>query len=128
MDSSNKWSYKTDSKLESKNIKQYIFDTSDFNTFVEKSFEKFKELSKTEKFDAIMTRSLPPESQFVGLKIKEINKDIPWIVSLGDPIANNPYETKPYLLEKSDNIKFLNTLGHTTIVTSFKILDKLFKS
>lgn len=96
---SNKWSYKIDSKLESKNIKQYIFDTDDFDEFVEKSFDKYKELSATEKFDAIMTRSLPPESQLVGLKIKAINKDIPWIVSLGDPIANNPYETKPYCLE-----------------------------
>lgn len=101
---SNKWSYQTDSKLESKNIKQYVIDTTNFNDFVEKSFEKYKELSKTEKFDAIMTRSLPPETQLVGLKIKEIDKDIPWIVSLGDPIANNPYETKPFCLENRHKI------------------------
>ena len=101
---SNKWSYQTDSKLESKNIKQYVFDTDNFDEFVEKSFDKYKELSATEKFDAIMTRSLPPESQLVGLKIKEIDKNIPWIVSLGDPIANNPYETKPYFLENKYKI------------------------
>lgn len=101
---SNKWSYQTDSKLESKNIKQYVFDTEDFDEFVEKSFNKYTELSSNEHFDAIMTRSLPPESQLVGLKIKEIDKDIPWIVSLGDPIANNPYETKPYLLENKHKI------------------------
>ena len=39
---SNKWSYQTDSKLESKNIKQYVFDTDNFDEFVEKSFEKYK--------------------------------------------------------------------------------------
>ena len=46
-----------------------------------------------------MTRSLPPESQLVGLKIREIDKNIPWIASLADPIANNPYETSEFILK-----------------------------
>lgn len=96
---SNKWSYNKESELKSDNIEQFIIDTDSFDEYVEKTFEIYKELSKKEKFDAIMTRSLPPESQLVGLKIKEIDKEIPWIISLGDPIANNPYETFVYLMQ-----------------------------
>lgn len=89
----NNWSYKSETKMESKNIHHYPFKVDDFDTFEKLCFEKYQELSKTIKFDAIMTRSMPPESQNVGLMIKKIDKDIPWIVSLADPIGNNPYET-----------------------------------
>lgn len=101
---SNKWSYKKDSELKSDNIRQIIIDTDDFDEFVEKAVETYKKLTKTEKFDAIMTRSLPPESQYVGFKIREMDKDIPWIASLADPIANNPYETTFYLLQNRHKI------------------------
>ena len=97
--SSNKWSYNKESELTSPNIRQIIINTDNFDVFVEKTFEKYVELSKTEKFDAIMTRSLPPESQLIGFKIKEVDKDIPWIASLADPIGNNPYETTFYFLQ-----------------------------
>lgn len=95
---SNKWSYKKDSDMTSDNIRQVIIDTDDFDEFVDKAVETYKELSKTEKFDAFMTRSLPPESQYVGFKIREFDKTTPWIASLADPIANNPYETTFYFL------------------------------
>lgn len=105
---SNKWSYKKDSELTSDNIRQIIIDTDSFDEFVEKTVETYKELTKTEKFDAIMTRSLPPESQYVGFKIREIDKDIPWIASLADPIGNNPYETTFYFL--GNRFKFVRNL------------------
>lgn len=101
---SNKWSYKKDSELTSDNIRQIIIDTDDFDDYVEKTVETYKELTKAEKFDAVMTRSLPPESQYVGLKIREIEKDIPWIASLADPIGNNPYETTPFFMQSSRKI------------------------
>ena len=101
---SNKWSYKKDSELKSDNITQYIIDTDDFNEYVDKAVELYKELVKTQKFDAIMTRSLPPESQLVGFKIREIDKDIPWIASLADPIGNNPYETTFFFLNNRHKI------------------------
>ncbi|MFR8622331.1 hypothetical protein [[Ruminococcus] torques] len=41
-----------------------------------------------------MTRSMPPESHEIGLKIKEIKPEIKWIASFGDPIANNPFVLK----------------------------------
>lgn len=90
---SNNWSYKSETKLESKNVHQIAFDVDNFDDFERLCLEKYEELSKKIKFDAIMTRSMPPESQNVGLKIKAKDKNIPWIVSLADPIGNNPYET-----------------------------------
>ena len=51
-----------------------------------------------------MTRSMPPESQYVGLKIREKDKSIPWIVSLADPIGNNPYETIYPLLNNKHKV------------------------
>ena len=95
---SNKWSYKKDSDMTSDNIRQVIIDTDDFDDFVDKAVATYKELSKTEKFDAFMTRSLPPESQYVGFKIREFDKTTPWIASLADPIGDNPYETTFYFL------------------------------
>lgn len=95
---SNKWSYKKDCKLESDNINQIIIDTDDFDEFINTAVSKYEELSKNIKFDAIMTRSFPPECQYAGFKIKEIDSNIPWIASIADPIANNPYETSQYLL------------------------------
>ena len=46
---SNKWSYKKDSDMTSDNIRQVIIDTDDFDEFVDKAVETYKELSKTEK-------------------------------------------------------------------------------
>lgn len=106
--SSKKWSYTKESDLKSKNVNQYIIETEDFDEFIEKTYAKYIELSKKIKFDAIMTRSMPPESQKVGLMIKQINPDIPWIVSLADPIGNNPYETTPLIL--SNRIKFIKNM------------------
>jgi len=96
---SNKWSYNKAADLTGENIEQHIIDTEDFGEFVEKSVEIYRELSKEQKFDAIMTRSLPPESQHVGFKIKEFDPDVKWIASLADPIGNNPYETYVYFLQ-----------------------------
>ena len=91
--SSSRWSYNSKSELESDNIKHYTIDTDDFDEFNERTVEIYKKLSKKIKFDAIMTRSMPVEPQKAGFEIKKFDKDIPWIVSLADPIGNNPYET-----------------------------------
>lgn len=105
--SSKQWSYNKETKLESENIKKITIKTDDFNVFIDKCVEEYKKLSKKIKFDAIMTRSMPPESQEVGLRIKEFDKDVPWITSLADPIGNNPYET---LLILQNRIKLVRNL------------------
>lgn len=134
---STKWSYKKDSEMVSDNIRQYIIDTDDFDEFVEKAVDTYKELCKTEKFDAIMTRSLPPESQYVGFKIREMDPKIPWIASLADPIGNNPYETKFYFLENRHKLVrklyfhaphfFLNKVAPLIKKPAFQKLSSLYK-
>ena len=134
---SNKWSYKINSKLESENIKTFAIDTEDFDDFNNEVFNIYKKLSKEIKFDAIMTRSLLPESQYVGIKIHEMDKDIPWIISLNDPIANNPYETYVYFLQNRHRIVrdfylnaphfFLNKIAPLINRPSFKKLAELYK-
>ncbi|MBE6712952.1 MAG: glycosyltransferase family 4 protein [Ruminococcaceae bacterium] len=134
---STKWSYKKDSAMKSDNIRQYIIDTDDFDEFVEKTVETYKELCKTEKFDAIMTRSLPPESQYVGFKIRAIDPTIPWIASLADPIGNNPYETKFYFLENRHKLVrklyfhaphfFLGRIAPLIKRPAFQKLSQLYK-
>ena len=79
--SSSQWTYNKVTDLKSDNVEQYIIDTDNFDEYIDKTVEKYIELSKDIKFDAIMTRTMPPEPQEVGLRIKKIDKDIPWIVS-----------------------------------------------
>lgn len=134
---SNKWSYKKESEMTSPNIRQYIIDTDDFDDFVAKAVETYKELSKNEKFDAIMTRSLPPESQYVGFKIREFDPSIKWIASLADPIGNNPYETRFYFLENRHKLVrklymhaphfFLDKIAPLIKKPMFQKLSQLYK-
>ena len=105
------------------NITTYSIDTDSIDEWVEWCVEKFDELNETRQYDAIMTRSTPPESILVGERIKEKYPEIKWIASLADPVANNPYEIKAYIDEiktiskpqkkelkaalKSDNLDYL---------------------
>ena len=92
------WGY--NAKMDSKddgNIRVFPIDTNDINEWVDWCIEKFKDLNDAYPYDAIMTRSTPPESILVGKKIKELYPDIKWIASLADPVSNNPYELKAYI-------------------------------
>lgn len=126
---SNKWSYNKDSELTGDNIEQHIVNTESFDEFVDEAVKLYFELSKTQKFDAIMTRSLPPESQYVGFKIKEKDRDVKWIASLADPIGNNPYETHVYFLQH--HRKFIRNAyfhaPHFFLEKVCKVLGKLKK-
>ena len=58
-----------------------------------------------EKYDFIMTRSMPPEAHEVGRQIKKLFPEIKWIASFGDPLVGTPYlkiadEENPYLLRR----------------------------
>lgn len=121
----NSWSYNNETKLESKNIHHFPFKVDNFDDFENLCIEKYKELIKTVKFDAIMTRSMPPESQNVGLKIKEMDNKIPWIASLADPIGNNPYETiYPLLYNKNRIVRNMYWLFPQFAVNNLTKLSK----
>ncbi len=92
---SKNWSYKSEfSNFEEPNIRTYSIDTDDIMVWVDACISKFEELYPSRKYDCIMTRSTPPESILVGLKIKEKHPEVKWVASFADPVANNPYDLK----------------------------------
>ena len=99
---SKQWGYKADMQQHNEpNITCYSIETDDIDAWVEGSIAKFEELYPQQKYPCIMTRSTPPESILIGLRIKEKYPDVQWIASLADPVANNPYELKAYVDECS---------------------------
>ena len=86
------WSYKrTDLECDA-SIRRIYSNTDDVDTFADTAINYYK--THRGEYDIVMTRSMPEEDHKVGLKIKELDPDIYWIASFGDPIANNPYVLK----------------------------------
>ena len=70
--------------------KQFLVETDSINEWVEEAIFIFEREHERKPYDAIMTRSMPPESIDVAKAIKEKHPDLPWIASLGDPISRVP--------------------------------------
>lgn len=97
------WSYGNNDNLENnKNINCIFAESNNLKDWKKEAIKYFKE--NKNKYDAVMTRSMPPESHEIGIKIKKIKPCIKWIASFGDPIANNPYVS---LTKKNDHTRFL---------------------
>ena len=87
------WSYGNKEYLpECENVRKIPIQADTLEIWKNKTIEYFNAHKK--EYDIIMTRSMPPESHEIGLKIKEIKPEIKWIASFGDPIANNPFVLK----------------------------------
>ena len=97
------WSYGNKETLENRdNVNSIFAKSNNLKDWKKEAIEYFK--NNKDKYDIVMTRSMPPESHEVGLKIKKIKPSIKWIASFGDPIANNPYVN---LSKKMDNTRLL---------------------
>lgn len=97
------WSYGNNDNLENnKNINCIFAESNNLKDWKKEAIKYFKE--NKNKYDVVMTRSMPPESHEIGIKIKKIKPSIKWIASFGDPIANNPYVS---LTKKIDHTRFL---------------------
>ena len=84
------WSYgKSEDLKVGKNIERIYADTDNLNNYLVEAVDYFK--NNIDKYDVVMTRSMPEVSHEIGLKIKELKPEIVWIASFGDPIANNPF-------------------------------------
>lgn len=95
---SKQWGYQnTMQQLNDKNLRCFTISTDSIDEWVEASIKQFEKLYVEEKYECIMTRSMPPESILIGQRIKEKYPQIKWIASLADPIANNPYEIRAYI-------------------------------
>ena len=110
------WSYGNKDYLpESANIKCIYSKAEDLNQWKKDAIEYFKK--NKDKYDIIMTRSMPPESHVIGIEIKKIKPEIIWIASFGDPIANNPYtklaikEYNPWELRSYYRLKIRNVIS-----------------
>lgn len=51
----------------------------------------FIKLNKTQKYDAIYSRVMPPNGHLAGLIIKLIKPKIKWVVYFSDPVWNSPF-------------------------------------
>lgn len=86
------WSYGHDNLPINTNINVIQANVKDLKEFKKSAIEYYNE--NIDKYDMIMTRSMPEESHEIGIEIKKINPKIFWIASFGDPIGKNPYVVK----------------------------------
>lgn len=85
------WSYGSGSVLPGcENQRRIEAQSGDLKTWVNEAVRYFS--AHREKYDFVMTRSMPPECHLAGLRIKQRFPDVKWIASFGDPICRNPYE------------------------------------
>lgn len=99
------WGYKHDLPVRADNARVLPVDTDDVDEWASHAIELFEREHSKRPYDAIMTRSMPPESIAVGEAVKKAHPELPWIASLADPIARNPYSIKDLILDdeqKSD--------------------------
>lgn len=89
--------------LKDPNIHSFTIETNEIDEWVDWCVEQFEIHHAKSPYDCIMTRTMPPESILVGHKIRERHKDIKWIASLNDPLANNPYLVYDAIDAKSDS-------------------------
>lgn len=89
------WSYDKNNFLKDSKIHLIPSNSKNLKNFKAKGIELFS-YGKLDKYDFIMSRSMPPESHEIALTLKKKNPDKFWLASFGDPIANNPYEKYAY--------------------------------
>jgi len=115
------WSYGNKDNLENgTNINCIFSSANNLKDWKKDAIEYFKK--NRDKYDIVMTRSMPPESHEVGLQIKKIKHNIKWIASFGDSIDNNPYvllerKGNPYRIDKTSSLKSI--LNPIRILKSF---------
>lgn len=120
------WSYGNKEDLpEAENVHRIAIEGESLGVWKEKTMEYF--IENQDKYDIVMTRSMPPESHEIGLKIKQIRPEIKWIASFGDPIANNPFVLKgmkkisPYSLEN----RYIRPMGIREIVSPKRVIKNM---
>ena len=118
------WSYGNDDYLpESDNVECIFSKAKNLADWKKDAIEFFKK--NKDKYDIVMTRSMPPESHEIGLEIKKIKPEIVWLASFGDPIANNPYtkleikEYNPWQLRSYYRLKVRNVISPRRIIKNF---------
>ena len=128
------WSYGKDEDIKNinKNINRITSKAKELNDFYNEAINYFRD--NQDKYDIVMTRSMPEISHKIGIEIKKIKNNIIWIASFGDPIANNPFslialqDENPYTANLSNFLsikRFLKSLLYKRRCRiSYKLLIK----
>lgn len=84
------WTYGSNVNYKNNDNVKVISSSANYIPFwVEEAVEYFRK--NRDKYDAIMTRTMPQECHVAGIKIKKEFPEVKWIASFGDPIDKNPY-------------------------------------
>lgn len=130
------WSYDNKTELpQGKNVKSIYSKAYNLDDWMKEAVEYYEK--NKDKYDIVMTRSMPPESHQIGLKIKKINPDVKWIASFGDPIAENPYTkiaitySSPYSIQNCTGLRQMispkRIIRSTIFNIRYKRLHKFFR-
>lgn len=119
------WSYGNKDNLPNcKNVKTIFAKATNLADWTKEAIEYYNK--NKEKYDIVMTRSMPPESHKIGMEIKKIKPGVKWIASFGDPIANNPFTKIAITYESPYKIAYCrNIIGVISPKRIFKSM--LFK-
>lgn len=123
---SSSWSYGNEDYLENNdNINCIFAKSNNLKDWKKEAIEYFS--NNKEKYDIVMTRSMPPESHEIGVELKRIKPSIKLISSFGDPIDNNPYtllikQNNPYRVDATSSIKAI--INPIRILKSMKYRNK----
>ena len=96
---SNLWTYNKVMPMEAENIHVTSIETDNLDEWVDFALELFKTLHAELPFDAFMTRTMPVEALVAGRKLHELYPDVPWIASIADPVAKDPYQIKTWVYD-----------------------------
>ena len=106
------WCYDNKTELPlTDNVDTIFSNANNLKDWMKEAIDYYKR--NKEKYSMVMTRSMPPESHIVGIKIKEISPEIKWIASFGDPISNSPYVEiadqyyRNYSIKKSKELRWI---------------------
>lgn len=98
------WTYGSNVDYENNENVQVIFSEKKLLVdWIEDAVQYF--VKNSEKYDIVMTRSMPQECHEVGLKIKKAFPNVTWIASFGDPISDNPYHYLNCSLRSNRSLK-----------------------
>lgn len=136
---SDQWSYASKSQLQAENVTVYPIDTDDIHEWVKECIRLFQKLNKKYHYSYVMTRSMPPESLYVGKKIQQIAPSVQWIASMADPVFRNPYEMDAYIYQDLHLRKLrlhMNFIKHPSFIAfllgqlpvpKYQLLTRLYK-
>lgn len=96
------WAYKRTDLHCDERIHRIYSNADEIEQFADTAMEYYR--AHRGEYDIVMTRSMPEADHKVGLKIKELDPEIYWIASFGDPIANNPYTLKVNAYDNKNSI------------------------